>query len=417
MEKLNIDRFLNPRHKALYQNTSKNLLVRGGYGAGKSFSLADKTLLNPLWFNCKFKSIVIRKTLPSLKKTCIPLLEERAQLLRIPYRINRSEYKIKTLYGSEIQFLSMNSPKDYDKIKSLTDIDFIWLEEPTELTEEAYDEIDYRLRGGNTPYAQIAMSFNPVSKVNWMYERFYENSEPDTFKLKYTVEDNPFLMAKDPGYIKRLDALKSRNISLYNVRRQGEWGVLEGTIYEEYDIVDEIPEKVDEIIYALDFGYNNPCALVKIYICDNEFYIEELIYRSYLKTPEIIQLMKSLKIDSYSPIYCDSQEPARIQEIADAGFNAKKSDKSVKDGILFCKAQTLHIVDGSENVKKEVGGYVWAKDKNGKNLDEPVKFQDHACDAFRYGIYTHCGKNRPTVAPPKNQRSKKTRSRVKDLPE
>lgn len=416
MNKLNIDQFLNPCHTELFQNTTKNLLVYGGYGAGKSFSIADKLLLNPLWFNCKFKSLVIRKTLPSIRKTCLPLIEERAEILKIPLKINKTEFLIKTINGSEIQFLSMNTAKDYDRVKSVTDVDFIWIEELPEITEDAFDIIDYRLRGGNTSYSQIACSFNPISKVSWVYSRFFEQFEPDTDSIKYTVYDNPFLMKNDPGYAKRLEALKDRNYSLYQVACLGEWGVLSGTIYDNYKVVDKIPDKVDEVIYGLDFGYNNPCALVRIHICDMEFYIEELIYRTHLKNPDIIQLMKGFDINRNSPIYCDSQEPASIQEICDAGYNAKKSDKSVKDGILFCKSQKLHIVDGSENVKKEMGGYVWAKDKNGKELDEPVKFQDHACDATRYGIYTHVGKNRKTEAPKADQRSTKTRSKVKDLP-
>ena len=48
------------------------------------------------------------------------------------------------------------------------------------------------------------------------------------------------------------------------------------------------------------------------------------------------------------PLYCDSAEPQRIKEIQDAGFNALPSDKSVKDGIDFCKR--LNIITNPNNI-------------------------------------------------------------------
>lgn len=410
-----ITKYLNPKHTELFQNISRNLLAFGGYGAGKSYSAADKILLNPYWFKCRFKGVVIRKTLPSLKRTCIPLIEERADKFKIPIKYNRSSYIMRYGYNSEIHFMSINSNKEIEKIKSLTDVDFFWLEELPEITEESFDEIRLRLRGGSAPYAQIISTFNPISKVSWVYSKFFENKYRNTSKLHYTVYDNPFLLEKDPDYIEDLEALQHTNYSKYLIALKGEWGTLEGIVYDNYKIVDALPEKIDEVIYGLDFGYNDPNVLIKISRSDNKLYLEEIIFRTMLKNPELIQLIKNAGVGPYDPIYCD-HKPEVIQEICDAGFNAKKGTKDVYDGVMFCKTQDLNIVDGSENMKKEVGGYVWATDKDGKNLDIPVKFQDHACDAFRYAIYTHFGKNRQRGAPKTNQRSKKTRSKVQNLP-
>ena len=52
----------------------------------------------------------------------------------------------------------------------------------------------------------------------------------------------------------------------------------------------------------------------------------------------------------------------------------------------------IHIVEGSDNIIRERSKYKWKTDKDGNPLPEPVKFDDHAMDAIRYGIYTHCKK-------------------------
>ena len=42
------------------------------------------------------------------------------------------------------------------------------------------------------------------------------------------------------------------------------------------------------------------------------------------------------------------------------------------------------------NLEKEIKCYKWKVNKDGIILkDEPVKFNDHLCDAFRYARYTH----------------------------
>jgi phage terminase large subunit len=85
-------------------------------------------------------------------------------------------------------------------------------------------------------------------------------------------------------------------------------------------------------------------------------------------------------------IFADSARPDTIEEISAHGFNIFNSDKSVKDGINAIKSKPLMVVN-SPNLTKELRTYKWKVDKNGKPLDEPVKFNDDGMDAMRYGIY------------------------------
>jgi len=98
--------------------------------------------------------------------------------------------------------------------------------------------------------------------------------------------------------------------------------------------------------------------------------------------------MNELNISKSIPIYADSAEPNRIEEIASAGYNIYPADKSVKDGIDYVKRKKKHIHRESHNLIKELKFYKWKTDRNGNIEDEPVKFNDHGCDALRYGCYT-----------------------------
>jgi len=167
-------------------------------------------------------------------------------------------------------------------------------------------------------------------------------------------------------------------------------------IYSNWEVFKEDPINIDETIYGLDFGWNHPTALVRIDLCDTVPYITELLYETHLKTPDLIDRLKSFNISSGDYIYADSQEPAKIQEIFEAGFNINSSDKSVSDGIEFCQRGKMYVKGG--NLEKEIKCYKWKVNKDGIILkDEPVKFNDHLCDAFRYARYTHTQKHTPGI--------------------
>jgi phage terminase large subunit len=167
----------------------------------------------------------------------------------------------------------------------------------------------------------------------------------------------------------------------------GERGISEAKIYNHWQLCDKLPDNPDEIIYGLDFGYNNPSVLIKIAIKDKIYYWHELIYESYLTNTQLIEKFKII-IKSNELIYADSAEPQRIEEIKKAGFNIKSADKDVKKGIDIIKTHKWFITKNSINTLKEVKNYSW-KMKDEKITDEPIKINDHAMDAGRYAIHSY----------------------------
>ncbi|MGB4714956.1 MAG: terminase large subunit, partial [Defluviitoga tunisiensis] len=113
----------------------------------------------------------------------------------------------------------------------------------------------------------------------------------------------------------------------------------------------------------------------------------------------LIQELEYFVKDKNCEIYADSAEPARITEIARAGFNVYPAEKSVKDGIDFVKRKMIYLYEECANAAREIQMYKWKEDRKGNVLDEPVKFNDHAMDALRYAVYTYYkwNKNRVSV--------------------
>lgn len=178
------------------------------------------------------------------------------------------------------------------------------------------------------------------------------------------------------------------------VYAQGLWGVLANIIYTNWQVIDRFPE-VHDIFYGLDFGFNDPNALLKLGQQDQRIYEQELLYQGGLTNPQLIDRMERLIPDKRKPIYADSAEPKTILEIARAGFNIHpciKGKNSVYDGILFVKTKDIYVTEDSLNLIKEKQSYKWREDKDGNVLDEPVGLNDHCMSAERYAIDAHLGR-------------------------
>ena len=391
---VNLNKELNYKHLDLFQSTAPELCVRGGANAGKSYSIADKLLLQPrIQPDKRLKALVVRKTFPSLRSSVIDIFKRRAEVHKINFNMNEQK-AVAQCENLEIVFKSLHNKEDYIAVKSITDVDFIWVNEITDLREFDFDMLGFRIRGGQSAYSQFMFDFNPTGKTSWVYKRFYENGNGKTQKLRYTVLDNPWAKQEE---IDKLKAYKEVDENLYNIYFKGEWGELTGVIFS-WDLVPK-PEGTfyDEIIYGLDFGYSvDPAVLIRIYRKADEFWVEEVVYATELTNQMLAQEMKDQGIDENAEIYADCAEPKSIDEIGKEGFNVKPCKKgadSVRTGVDYLKTVKIHIVEGSEMIAREQKAYVWKKDKDGESLNVPIEFNNHAMDAIRYGIYTHCCHN------------------------
>lgn len=380
----------------LLEKQERYLVLCGGRGSGKSEFAARK-----IFYRCmkegNHRYLVLRKIRKTAQETCILVVRTVLAENNIVHDYNKTDRKI-LFYNPEGQpnEIIFDGLDEWQKIKSYKAATSIWLEELTEFTKDDFREIDLILREPTKYYKQIIMTFNPDEAHGpWIKERFFDKKDPEAFVHPSTVHDNPIKAVREQ-YLKILESLEDetyRDIYLHGI-----WALAKGQIFN-WDIwKGEHPSKlnVDEIFYGGDFGYSvNPATYIRIYRKANEFWVEEIVYETRLTNPLLAQKIRNADANN-AESYWDSSEPKSIQELYDNGItkakSAEKGPDSVRAGIDYLKAMNIHIIEGSDNIIRERSKYKWKEDKDGNPLPEPVKFDDHAMDAIRYGIFTHCKK-------------------------
>lgn len=258
--------------------------------------------------------------------------------------------------------------------------DILFVNEANLISKTLFDQLAMRTTG------QIFLDWNPADFNSWVYS---VADDPKNKRIHSTYKDNIHNLTKA-----QIDYIESyRNLPddfMWKVYGLGQRGAAKEIIYTNWKYYTE--NVAGDTFYGLDFGYTNPSALVKVTHYEGGNYVEELLYRSSLTVPELINHLKALGITRSDTIYADAAEPKTIEEIYKAGFNIHPADKDVWAGIVGVKSYPLYIKHGSDNIVRELQGYKWKKDKADNILEEPVKAEDHSLDAMRYAIFTHLTK-------------------------
>ena len=176
----------------------------------------------------------------------------------------------------------------------------------------------------------------------------------------------------------------------------GETGNLQGVVFNNYSLIDNLPEEAKLLGYGADWGFtNDPTTLIGIYQWNGQYIFDEIVYQKGLVNSEIANLFKSKNVSKVHYIYADSAEPKTIQDIANYGFRIKGADKgkdSVMFGISLMQEHKFIVTKQSTNLIKELRSYVWDTDKSGKQVNKPIDAFNHCIDAIRY-YFTSLNKN------------------------
>jgi phage terminase large subunit len=375
-------------------NRSRFLVLYGGGGSGKSYFAAQKVVYEA--FTKKVNILVIRKVGTTLRESVWNQIHEVIDDFGLSsfFKPNKTERTLTcTLTKSRIVLFGLDNA---EKIKSITNITYIWIEEATEIEKKDFLQLNIRLRGKlrMDAYQQMILSFNPIDPSHWLRNHFFlkptEETLSQTTISHSTFRENPKLDNLDEQ-IKNMENLKEIDEEMYEIYAGGNWTEITGLIFKNFRVIQlaEYPANFDEVIYGIDFGFNNPTAIMQINIYDGKVYLIEKLYKTGLTNADLIAEMKKLNIPQYAEIYADSAEPDRIEEIARAGFNVFKAAKAVILGIDTVKRIKLFSNPFNVNTNREFATYKWKTDRDGNILDEPVKLNDHIPDAVRYALYTH----------------------------
>ena len=359
------------------ESKAKITVNEGGTRSSKTYSILQLFLCMMFnWADQPLVFSVVRKTMPAMRSSAMKDFFDIIRDLQIyDESCHNASENIYRIGRAEIEFFSVDDAKKMRGRKR----DYLFINEANELTREDFFQLNIRTTG------RIWMDYNPSEIDHWIYSDIIPR--PDCTLIKSTYLDNPFL---PEALVQEIERIREQDEVYWKIYGLGERAAHGNTIYTNWDLCDALMG--EEEFYGLDFGYNDPSALVRVRMHDGELYEEELIYERRLTNSDLIERMKALIPDRSKLIYCDGAEPDRIEEIRQAGFNAMPADKgkeSVRNSIDTVKRYKTHIVRNSVNLIKEKRNWKWREDKNGTVLDEPVGINDHLMAAERYAVHTH----------------------------
>lgn len=234
----NLPKLTNGKFYPLYRDQNRYLVLMGGGGSGKSVFTAQKIVVRMLTEK-KHRILVLRKVAKTLRESVFTEIKNvinrwgLQQLFKIP-KGTSSELHITCVNGNEILFAGLD---DVEKLKSISGITSIWIEEASETTPEDFRQLDIRLRGRTQCYKQMMITFNPIDINHWLKKEFFDTQRDNCTTVHSTYKDNRFL---DAEAIKVLEAFKITDPYHYSVYALGEWGVLGKTIFPKQIVTDRI---------------------------------------------------------------------------------------------------------------------------------------------------------------------------------
>ena len=339
----------------------------GGTRSGKTYAIIQFLIVEAL--QSPQTITIVRKTIPSLKKTVMKDFKDILIGIGIwdENRLNIADRVYNLANGGMIQFMNTDDP---DKLRGLKS-DILFIDEANEVDDDAYFQLSIRTTG------KIILAYNPtISPYHWLRQM----QACERFTTNY--KDNPYLPKE---MVKSIEDLEQKNPKLWKIYGLGEYAANDKAIYQ-FEVVDTFDAEF--VAFGLDWGYGgDELALVAVFKEGENLYLEELIYEKGMVMKDISDRLEKLGINKSFEIFCDSSEPRSIEELYRCGFNAKavkKGPDSIRFGISVLQNYKLHILKTSTNLINEMYGYQYASDKHGYTTDTPEGGLDHLLDAARY---------------------------------
>lgn len=389
--------------KYMLKNENYLQIYFGGSSSGKSYSMAQRTILDVMEGR---NYLVARKVKGTIRGSVFNELKKSILNFGLSeyFKINKSDLTITCkINNSQVCFVGLD---DVEKVKSITPIQGVftdvWIEEATEIIKKDLKQLQKRLRGHSQFKKRITLTFNPIHKTHWIYKDYFVKHYRDDKQyieathdglsfsiLKTTYKDNEFLDKTD---IKNLE--NETDKYYYEVYTLGNWGVLGNLIFKNWK-VEDLSDKIksfDNIYYGLDWGFDpDPFAFIKFHVDEKRkrLYIFDELYINSMTNDETIALVKE-KYDNDNVIIADSAEPKSIDYYKKNGLRrikgAKKGKGSIEAGIKLIKNYEVIIHKDCLNTKKEFSLYKYKESKDGQVLPKPVDKDNHLIDALRYGL-------------------------------
>lgn len=364
----------------------------GGASSGKSHGVIQKLVIKACqgWKHPR-KMLFLRKVGSTVYDSIFEDVKQCLDYFCIldKCKVNNSAYRIELPNGAQFIFKGLDNP---EKIKSIKGVSDIVMEEASEFTLDDYTQLTLRLRDRKHLNKQIYLMFNPVSKVNWVFNAFFVKQPKNTVVYQTTYKDNRFL---DDLTRENIEELANRNEAYYKIYALGQFATLDKLVFPKYerrllnkDLLTHLPS-----FFGLDYGFiNDPSAFMHVKIDDTnrKLYILEEYVRKSLTNDKVADAIKKLGY-AKEEIKADSAEKKSNQELRNYGISrvvdVKKGPDSVIQGIQYMLQYDIVVDERCVKTIEEFENYTWQKDKKtNEYINKPVDSYNHCIDAIRYAI-------------------------------
>lgn len=384
-------------HRELFTSRAMELLGAGPAGTGKTFTIAWRLHVVAMRYPGA-RILMTRKDLESLKPAALTTFVNGV----MPFmhgvetfggnKFTPAEFRYPN--GSVIQVTGLDRA---DKVKS-AEYDVIYVNEATEIPESTWEMLTSRLRNGVMPYQQIIGDCNPAGPRHWLRQRCHAGK---TQMVESTHKDNPAYWNARAGEWTDMGKQYVNTVlaGLSGVTRkrlfEGVWAAAEGLVYPEFNpevhVLDVDTDGWRRVVIG-DIGSRNPTATYVMYISgDERVHFNHETYRRNMSSSEIVNDLET-KADTHNAdaLYLDPSAKGIILDLVADGYYALPANNDVLYGIQRMHAQFAHglTIDPScENLIDELGMYAYPENPK-IETDKPIKDNDHALDAARYGVAT-----------------------------
>ena len=425
---MKVDLNVNDHFMNFLLNTDCNIyFLLGGYGSSKSYNAALKINLMSLMQDRK--SLIVRSVKDTLAGSCLDDLMRTARETGLSEHIKFTTNPMRgvsQINNSEMLFRGLD---DVSKIKSISNIDIIWIEECDQIKYTDFKELLKRMRG-NKHKCHMFLTTNPGEMESWTYKYLVEELEKhgltieDLYKQREIVLENHTQLKKGNIYTERiflhhstyLDNAFLQDNFIANMENEndeffrtigtlGRFGAFGDKPLTNITHLDQkhIESRVNELWNrntGFDFGFSNSYnAIVKTAIDEelndlyiySEFYINHITDVNMVNTDYVQDIMDEGEI-----VWGDSAEPKAIEFYQNQGMlinPAEKPKDVTKDGIR--KLQTFRNIyidkEVCPNTWHELNIIRWYKNKDNilainPKTKKPFNIDPHTFDAIKYAL-------------------------------
>lgn len=384
-------------YKSYWNFRGRYDVCKGSRASKKSKTTALRIIYNMMKYD-QSNTLVVRKTYRTLKDSCFTDLKWATKRLEVENLWDFKYSPLEATYlrtGQKILFRGLDDPL---KVTSITVeygyLCWAWLEESYEITSEKdFDTLDESIRGELPPHLwkQWMITFNPWNEHHWLKKRFFDaENDPDILAITTNYKCNEWL---DDADLRLFENMKKNNPRRYQVAGLGNWGIVDGLVYENWK---EEEFTLDQVVNCdsvdgIDFGYTNDPAAVFIGFIDTEhkkLYVWDEVYKKGLSNKRLYEEIESMHYQKKS-FTADCAEPKSIDELRGYGLRVEKSQKgkdSIMHGIQYIQDFEIIIHPRCVNFITEIGNYTWDEDRLGNKINRPIDDFNHLMDAMRYAV-------------------------------